>query len=93
MARILWEITEARSRYLDLVDSPLRRELGEHVESVLEDLEQHPGAGRLKRNQFRDEYGRNWWRIPVSGSGEDWVVTWRREDADVVIGSIGPWPR
>ncbi len=62
-------------------------ELVERVNDVLDDIEDDPGGGSVRRRRYQRT---RVWGVPVHGSGEDWLVLWSEQDHGPLLHYIGP---
>ena len=66
-----------------------RVDLATRLNEVLLLLEKDPHDPRVRRRRFQIGL----WGIPVSGSGEDWIILWEPHPVDedaVIVHYIGP---
>jgi hypothetical protein len=65
------------------------RVLAELLDEALDLLAREPDGARVRRRRFQIGL----WGIPVSGSGEDWIILWEphpHKDEAVIVHYIGP---
>jgi hypothetical protein len=65
------------------------RDLADRLDEVLDLLARDPDGARARRRRFQIGL----WGVPVSGSGEDWIVLWEphpHKDDALIVHYIGP---
>lgn len=93
MAEIYFEI-EAQDRYDALVGDPLRSQLAEAVDRMLDLLERDPGDSLLRRRSLLLQQSRTTlWKVEIRGSGDEWSLLWMphpKLSEDVLVVYLGP---
>ncbi len=80
---------EADATLTALEADKTRQDLADRVSETLDTLEREPDNPTVRRRRFQIGL----WGIPVSGSGEDWIILWEPhpELADaIVVHHVGP---
>ena len=77
---------EAYEVLVRLGDDQARSQLYERICGILDTLESNPGDASVRRHRYQI---RPVWRVPVHGSGEDWLVLWEKTGDTITIHYIG----
>ena len=64
-----------------------QKELWERVNDILDAIEDDPGDRKVRRRRFDRP---PLWAVPVSGSGERYMVLWNETSEHILIQYIGP---
>ena len=77
---------EADRQLTTLQADPARSHLYDRINDVLDAIEDDPGSPEVRRRRYTSPPV---WGVPVSGSGEEWLVLWSETDAGPVVHYLG----
>ena len=85
MGDLLFSI-EADQQLTMLQADPVRSQLYDRINDVLDAIEDDPGSVEVRRRRYDSPPV---WGVPVRGSGEHWLVLWSKTQAGPLIHYLG----